>query len=260
MSTPSPFLFEPRPRPKPFKAGSARLHPLYEEALRGLLDRLSDLKKQPQNILFQEIGAEKACFLPAAQAFAPFLTPDSADSSFDLPPFLPCPLANHTPDGFTLYVNFMDLHRCNALEAHLHATWAQMKAGDLFLAVFPGGETLCELRTSLWEAENALFHRVSPRLHPTLTLQTAQQLLQQAGFAAPVADRLQTTALYQDLFALIRDLRAMGETNSLAARPRGLTAPDLFREADKIYKNLFNEKNAGLQATYELIFLHGLKN
>ena len=54
-------------------------------------------------------------------------------------------------------------------------------------------------------------------------------LLQRAGFALPVADSLNVPVSYAHAFDLIRDLRAMGETNALAARNRADPAARLVR-------------------------------
>ncbi len=45
-------------------------------------------------------------------------------------------------------------------------------------------------------------------------------LLQRAGFALPVADSVIHTVTYANALHLMRDLRAMGEGNAMAARSR----------------------------------------
>ena len=72
-------------------------------------------------------------------------------------------------------------------------------------------------------------------------------LLQRAGFALPVSDVDRVTVRYPDLFALFRDLRAMGETNVLAGtmsivgpRPHAIgsqAGEKLFWEVDDKYWN-----------------------
>jgi hypothetical protein len=55
---------------------------------------------------------------------------------------------------------------------------------------------------------------------PFASRQSHAGLFQRAGFALPVADVDRLTLRYDDMFALVRDLRAMGETNAHAARSR----------------------------------------
>jgi hypothetical protein len=76
------------------------------------------------------------------------------------------------------------------------------------------------LRIALAEAEIAETGGLSPRVAPMAEVRQMGALLQRAGLALPVADALRTTVSYGDIFALMRDLRAMGETNALNDRHR----------------------------------------
>jgi hypothetical protein len=82
-------------------------------------------------------------------------------------------------------------------------------------------------------------------------------VLQRAGFALPVADSVRQSVAYRDLGTLYSDLRAMGERNALAARPRRLTRPALFRRAQALYSHNFTTTEGAFSATFELIFLSG---
>jgi len=82
-------------------------------------------------------------------------------------------------------------------------------------------------------------------------------LLQRAGFALPVADSMDFTVTYPDLLALMRDLRAMGETNVLNARSRGFTRRDLFTRTQEIYQERFGDNEGRLPVSVEVIFLTG---
>jgi hypothetical protein len=56
-------------------------------------------------------------------------------------------------------------------------------------------------------------------------------LLQRAGFAAPVVDVEEIVVRYADPLQLLRDLRAVGETNAVRARARGTAPAALFPAA-----------------------------
>jgi hypothetical protein len=81
-------------------------------------------------------------------------------------------------------------------------------------------------------------------------------LLQRAGLALPVADVDRVTVRYPDLFALIRDLRAMGETNGLAGPLRPLTRGIVGRAAD-LYAERFAGADGRIPATFEIVHLAG---
>ena len=53
-------------------------------------------------------------------------------------------------------------------------------------------------------------------------------LLARAGLALPVADVTPYDVSYEDALALMRDLRAMGEANALAGRPRTFSRRDVL--------------------------------
>ncbi len=72
-------------------------------------------------------------------------------------------------------------------------------------------------------------------------------VLQRAGLALPVVDSLKIPTSYRDLYHLMRDLRAMGETNVMTARVTSLTAKTLFERAQKIYAEEFSDHNGRLK-------------
>ena len=85
-----------------------------------------------------------------------------------------------------------------------------------------------ELRQTLTEAEAALTGGAAPRVSPFAELRDCAGLLQRAGFTLPVADLEELRVLYAEPFALLRDLRAAGETNALRERDRRVPPRELF--------------------------------
>ena len=71
----------------------------------------------------------------------------------------------------------------------------------------------------------------SPRVSPFPELRDLAALLQRAGFALPVADVEEISLRYADPLALLRDLRAAGETNAVALRDRRIPPGALFPAA-----------------------------
>src|SRR3984893_5287468 len=120
--------------------------------------------------------------------------------------------------SFDLVASCLVLHWCADLPGTLIQLRRTLKPDGLLLAAMLGGSTLVELRTALFEAELAEDGGVSPRVSPTVELGDAAALLQRAGVAMAVADSETITATYPDALGLMRELRAMGETNALAAR------------------------------------------
>ncbi len=132
------------------------------------------------------------------------------------------------PVSFDLVVASLSLHWVNDLPGALIQLRLALRPEGLLLASLPALGTLRELRRVLTEAEAALTGGAAPRVSPFADLRDCAALLQRAGFALPVADAEELRLLYADRFALLRDLRAAGETNALRERDRRVPPRELF--------------------------------
>ena len=155
-----------------------------------------------------------------------------------------------------LIVSLMTLHWANDLPGALSQIRRALKPDGLFLGTLLGAGTLKELRAVLTEAELAERGGAQARVSPFADGFDGAGLLQRAGFALPVADVDRLTVRYPDLFALIRDLRAMGETNVLAGPIRPLTRPIIARAA-ALYSERYGEADGRIPATFEIVNLAG---
>jgi SAM-dependent methyltransferase len=161
------------------------------------------------------------------------------------------------PQCFDAVLSNLSLHWVNDLPGALAQIRSSLKPDGLFLASLFGAGTLHELRTSLMEAELAETGGASPRISPFADLRDAAGLLQRAGFALPVADLDTITVTYGDLFALLRDLRGMGETNAQIDRLKRPTRRTVFARAAAIYQERFGTPDGRLPATFQILFLTG---
>jgi SAM-dependent methyltransferase len=161
------------------------------------------------------------------------------------------------PGTHDLVLHLMALHWANDPVGQLVQARRALRPDGLFLGACLGGRTLFELRASLAEAEARLTGGLSPRVAPMGEIRDLGALLQRAGFALPVADSLTLTVEYRDALHLMRDLRAMGEGNALAARRRGVSRRDVFLEAARVYAEAYARPNGRIPATFEFVFLTG---
>lgn len=159
--------------------------------------------------------------------------------------------------SFDAVLSNLALHWVNDLPGALAQIRSCLKPDGLFLAAMFGAGTLTELRTALMEAELAETGGVSPRVSPFADLRDAAGLLQRAGFALPVADSDTVTVTYGDFFALLRDLRGMGEANLLLDRLKHPTRRTVFARAAAIYQERFADAQGRLPATFQVLFLTG---
>jgi SAM-dependent methyltransferase len=160
-------------------------------------------------------------------------------------------------ESLDLVVSSLALHWTNDLVGALIQIRRSLKPDGLFLGAILGGATLTELRQALTEAELELSNGAGSRVSPFADAYDGAGLLQRAGFALPVADADRVRVRYPHLIALMRDLRAMGETHAPAERtPRPLTR-DLIARAGEIYAERFAEPDGRIVATFEIITLTG---
>ena len=135
------------------------------------------------------------------------------------------------PASFDLVVASMSLQWVNDLPGALIQLRHALRPDGLLLASLPALGTLDGLRTALTEAEAALTGGAAPRVSPFPALRDCAALLQRAGYELPVADVEDIRLVYADPLALLRDLRAAGETNAIRLRDRRIPPRALFPAA-----------------------------
>ena len=237
---------------------------LFEETSGRLIERLGDIKQDFRVAL--DLGAHNGYL---ARRFSergiPFVV------TADISEKMVRPAAGHrvaadeeflpfTPGSFDLIASNLSLHWVNDLPGTLLQIKNALRPEGLFLAALVGGESLCELRTCLMEAELAVSGGAGPRLSPTISPPTASALLQRAGFALPVTDEEKVTLTYKDVFALMRDLRGMGETSAHLHRPRNPARRRIFTETGRLYRERFGDAEGRIPATFDIVFMHGIKS
>jgi SAM-dependent methyltransferase len=161
------------------------------------------------------------------------------------------------PESLDLVVSLYALQDMNDVPGMLVQIRRALRPDGLFLGCMAGAGTLGELREALLAAETELHGGASPRVSPFTDVRDAGALLQRAGFALPVADLETVTVRYDSMFALMRDLRAMGATNALAGRSRKPATRALFMRAAEIYAERFSDPDGRVRATFSTIWLSG---
>jgi SAM-dependent methyltransferase len=159
--------------------------------------------------------------------------------------------------AFDLVVSTLLLHLANDPVGQLIQMRRALKPDGLMLAALFGGQTLNELRSALAEAEAECEGGLSPRVAPMAEIRELGGLLQRAGFAMPVADSERLVVTYATPLHLMRELRAMGETNILTARRRQPLRRATLMRACELYAQHFGAPDGRVRATFEIVFLTG---
>ncbi len=156
-----------------------------------------------------------------------------------------------------LVIHALGLHWADDPVGQLIQCRHALRPDGLCIVISFGGQTLQELRATLGQAETEVTGGLSPRVAPMGEIRDLGALLQRAGFALPVADSATLTASYDNAFHLMRDLRAMGETNALHARLRHPTRRAVMLRAAELYTQSFGTEDGRIPASFELITLTG---
>ncbi len=206
------------------------VRPVLQEAAERLIDRLDDTTRHFTRAL--DVGGRGVV--------APILRARGIDVvSCDLSPRMaalepgPAVAADEeflpfAPGSFDLVVASVSLHWVNDLPGALIQLRMALRPEGLLLASLPALGTLGTLRAALTEAEAALTGGAAPRVSPFMELRDGAALLQRAGFTLPVADVDSLELAYADRLALLRELRAAGETNAVQLRSRRIPPRALF--------------------------------
>lgn len=193
---------------------------LYERAFLDCLDRIGLAQRRFERALL--IGCPDPTWPERLRGFAAQV--DVAD---------PGPLFAASPDGdviiedrweppgsaHDLVLAIGTLDTIDNLPLALRSIRHSMRGDALFIGAVSGGDTLPQLRRAMREAD-AVSGIAAPHVHPRIEAAALAPLLEQAGFVRPVVDVDRVAVSYPSLERLVRDLRAMGATNVLHARPR----------------------------------------
>ena len=218
------------------RAGGATF--LHEAAAAELSERLSEVNRTFTDPVF--IGPEAALWADVTGLSGRCIADDAV---LDL-----------TEGSADLVVHGLALHWAEDPVGQLVQMRRALRPDGLLVAALFGGETLAELRVALAEAEAAVEGGLSPRVAPMGEIRDLGGLLQRAGVALPVADSMRLTVDYADPLALMRDLRAMGETNAMAGRRRGGLRRATLGHALSGYPK---RPDGRIEATFEIVFLTG---
>lgn len=142
----------------------------------------------------------------------------------------------------------LTLQWCNDLDRTLGELRRALKPGGLVMFSTFGPDTLKELRAS-WAHVDEHNH-----VNAFLDMHDVGDALVRAHFVSPVMDVERYTLTYPDVYALMRDLKAIGAHNVTAGRAHGLTGKGRLRALSEAYEGWRQE--GVLPASYEVVYGH----
>ena len=158
---------------------------------------------------------------------------------------------------FDLILSVLSLHWVNDLPGAFSQIRRALKPDGLFLAAILGGGSLDELRQALLGAEVEVSGGAAPRVSPFVDAHDAGALMQRAGFALPVVDTDRIVLSYTNPFAMMAELRGLGESNAVMERSRSFTPRAVIEAAARHYHSAHGNDDGRIPATFQIITLTG---
>ncbi|MCB9944485.1 MAG: methyltransferase domain-containing protein [Geminicoccaceae bacterium] len=171
-----------------------------------------------------------------------------------------CAGVTHVPfaaSAFDLVLCVMEHHAVDDLPGSLAQLTRILQPDGLLLSVFPGGETLWQLRYAMLQAEIAQGGGAAPRVMPFVDVRDAGALLQRAGLALPVADIDRIELTYAHPLALVAELRALSETSCLMETVHRPVVRSVLEHFMRIYSTELCDDRGRAKVTIELVFMTG---
>jgi len=158
------------------------------------------------------------------------------------------PLAAHSVD--MIWSN-LAVQWCNDLPATFVQLHRVLKVEGLLIFSTFGPDTLKELRVAFADVDG--YNHVSR----FADMHDIGDMLVAAGFADPVMEMETLTLTYDDVKAVMQDLRDIGAHNATAGRANGMMGKAKWAHIVQNYETL--RRNGKLPATFEIVYGHAWK-
>ncbi len=143
------------------------------------------------------------------------------------------------------------LQWCNDLPATLAEFHKVLKVDGLLMFSTFGPDTLKEIRTA-FQGVDGYNH-----INRFADMHDIGDMLVAGGFADPVMDMEYITLTYNDVKAVMQDLRSIGAHNATAGRATGMMGKNTWGKVLENYERL--RRDGKLPATFEVIYGHAWK-
>ena len=160
-----------------------------------------------------------------------------------------------TPALYDLIINLLSLQSENNPPQQLKSMAAQLQPDGLLIAAVIGGQSLSQLRQSLYKVDQDVFGGAYARIMPMMDHHQAAALLGHAGLALPVIDSDRFTIAYSNLWRLVHDIRDFGQSNSLMSRQAKPLTRRYWRQLMENYQQYFCRDDGKYLCDYEIIWL-----
>jgi len=216
-----------------------------------LWERLEDMRRDFKRVLIigcadQQLaarlqsrpGTEKVVACDLAEKWQPDVVVDEETLPF-------------SSGQWDLIVSPLQLHWVNDVPGVLKQWRQLLTPNGVVMANLWGAETLNELRQALTHCEVEQCGSAAMRVIPMMDVKSLGNLAQQAGFATPITDNDVVTLHFDHLFALLQELRGLGQSNALCEMHP--LSKKVLAPLASYYAAAFPAPDHGVQACFELV-------
>jgi SAM-dependent methyltransferase len=164
---------------------------------------------------------------------------------------------NNPKNNYDLIVSILDLQIINNVERFLKNIRHSLAPDGLLLIAAIGGNSFKELRSAWLMADEEILGGVYSRIAPLIDIKDAGSLLQNAGFALPVADIDHHIVRYANPLKLMQEIKQLGASNPLAQRPNRFVTKKHLNCAIKHYEKIAKDADGRIRASLDILWLSG---
>jgi SAM-dependent methyltransferase len=220
---------------------------LFDYSAESIFSKLEDLSYCPQNIL--ELGARRGSLSTILLKYyisANIFVTDIAEQAIRINPANYKIVADEEyfcfkENSFDLILSSLNLHWINDLPKFLFKIKKSLSDRGTFIASFIGGESLKDFRINLVKAELETEAPHIPHLSPMIEHDTITAILQKIGFKNIVTEKETVVVEYQNIYALMNDLKNMGESASFQNSYNYALRRDTINCLNYLYSKPFEE-------------------
>ena len=159
---------------------------------------------------------------------------------------------------FDLIISNYYLHLSNNFDLLLKNINYSLNDNGFFIATLPGNSTLPELKSSMIAADTEMYGGAYRRFMEMYSIEKISSFLKNNNFKNPVIEKDTLKFYYNNFYALLKDLRYMGNSNIYYDRKSTFEKKNYFKKVEDIYFKKYSS-NKKLIANIEVIYISGWK-
>ncbi|KAJ2478125.1 hypothetical protein IWW56_003922 [Coemansia sp. RSA 2131] len=242
---------------------------LRDEVAARVADRLLDIKRRYHTVV--ELGAGCGHLAKAVDddmmdklimcEMSPQALSRDADTQYDVEVermVMDEEMPQFEDESLDAVVSSLSMHWVNDLPGMLIRVRKALVPDGVFIGAMLGGDSLFELRSSLQLADVERDGGIAARVSPLTSSRDVGNLLSRAGMTLSTVDLDDIVVNYPSMLHLISDINAMGEGNAVVQRLPFIKR-DTLVAASAIYKELYQNKDGTVPATFQIIYMIGWK-